>query len=362
MITVDDANRVVDYNPAARNLLVRLVGGLDEDTLLGANLTDLVGPWPDLLTCLTSTHLSERDIELRLADERYYYECRVVAIGGPRARDLARLVVLHDITERKEAEATLRDSMLELQSTNEQLDAFAHTVAHDLKDPLNTLTGYAQLLEAYWNKLPQEDIEVYLASIRQTGTQMTRIIDALLLLSRTYRLEDVALEAVDMEVVVAEAVHRVSAAVNTQDIQLVMPERWPWVMGYAPWIVEVWANYLSNAIKYGGERRRVALGFEDAPGSDGDDRGEAASGQIRFWVHDDGPGLTSAQQAHLFRPFVRFHPSRGDGTGLGLTIVQRIIEKLGGHVGVKSEPGHGSTFWFTLPDLGAGSESSNQEV
>ena len=100
----------------------------------------------------------------------------------------------------------------------------------------------------------------------------------------------------------------------------------------------MWANYLSNAIKYGGAPAIITLGA-----------GPAEPGFVRFWVRDNGPGLSMDQQSQLFTPFTRLHTDRADGQGLGLSIVQRIIEKLGGSVGVESIPGQGSTFYFTLP-------------
>jgi signal transduction histidine kinase len=110
------------------------------------------------------------------------------------------------------------------------------------------------------------------------------------------------------------------------------------VLGYAPWIEEVWVNYLSNAIKYGGRPPRVELGAETQPG-----------GLVRFWVRDNGPGIAPEAQVRLFVPFTRLDQVRAKGHGLGLSIVRRIVEKLGGQVGVISTPGQGSVFSFTLP-------------
>jgi signal transduction histidine kinase len=122
-----------------------------------------------------------------------------------------------------------------------------------------------------------------------------------------------------------------------------LPDRWPAALGHAPWIEEVWINYISNAIKYGGrsdegESPCVILGFD-----------ECADLPIRFWVRDDGAGLSPEEQTRLFTPFERLHQVRTEGHGLGLSIARRIVEKLGGQVGVESRVGQGSTFWFTLP-------------
>ena len=118
------------------------------------------------------------------------------------------------------------------------------------------------------------------------------------------------------------------------------PSEWPSAMGHAPWVEEVWVNYLSNAIKYGGsesEPPRIELGAETQ-----------ADGMIRFWVHDNGPGIAPEDQARLFTPFTRLDQARATGHGLGLSIVRRIAEKLGGQASVDSQVGQGSTFSFTL--------------
>jgi signal transduction histidine kinase len=115
-------------------------------------------------------------------------------------------------------------------------------------------------------------------------------------------------------------------------------EAWPVAAGYAPWVEEVWANYVSNALKYGGTPPRIELGAT----LEGD-------AMVRFWVRDNGAGLSAEQQSNLFKMYSRLDTKRVEGHGLGLSIVQRIVNKLGGQVGVESAVGQGCTFSFTLP-------------
>ena len=122
------------------------------------------------------------------------------------------------------------------------------------------------------------------------------------------------------------------------------PDSWPQALGYTSWIEEVWVNYVGNALKYGGDPEigvvpRVKLGADVL----------ADQQQVRFWVMDNGSGLSAAEQAQLFTQFTRLHTDRAEGHGLGFSILQRIVEKLGGTVGAESTLGKGSTFWFTLP-------------
>jgi two-component system sensor histidine kinase/response regulator len=126
--------------------------------------------------------------------------------------------------------------------------------------------------------------------------------------------------------------------------KIITPTVWPAAIGFAPWIEEVWVNYLSNGLKYGGQPPHLELGAT-----------RQEDGMIRFWVKDNGPGLIPESQAKLFTEFTQLEPDRVDGYGLGLSIVRRIVEKLGGQVGVESDgvPGRGSIFSFTLPQAGS---------
>ena len=141
----------------------------------------------------------------------------------------------------------------------------------------------------------------------------------------------------DMARIVAEAQSRLAYLIEEHRAEIILPERWPVALGHAPWVEEVWINYLSNAIKYGGRPPRVELGAT-----------AEADGEIRFWVRDNGLGLTPDDQVKLFTPFTRLDEVRAKGHGLGLSIVRRIVERLGGEVGVDSQMGGGSVFSFSL--------------
>jgi PAS domain S-box-containing protein len=259
-------------------------------------------------------------------------------IKDDRGNITGLVLVFRDITKRRRAERE-REQLIS------ELDAFAHTVAHDLKNPLSIIVGSTEMLEYDFASLPEAVFRKYLRAIALKGRKMGNIIDALLLLASA-RQSDVRFEPVEMGEVVSESLERISNLIEQRGAQFVSPENWPAVKGYAPWIEEVWVNYLSNAIKYGGRPNEgvpptLELGF-DAPLNIGD--GDYAC----FWVQDNGMGLSPEQQQQLFTPFVRLDQVRTEGHGLGLSIVHRIVEKLGGHVGVRSAIGQGSRFYFTL--------------
>jgi two-component system sensor histidine kinase/response regulator len=248
------------------------------------------------------------------------------------------------------AEAALRRYTVELEERNAELDAFAHTVAHDLKNPVGSIVGYADALAQEWATMPKKTVQTFSRTIARNSRKIGAIIDDLLLLSSVRHTEEIETHPLDMGRIVAEARGHLLPLIEELQGVIVLPERWPVAVGYAPWVEEVWANYISNALKYGGRPPRVELGAmveEDTTSGDG------TSLSIRFWVSDNGPGLSPAEQARLFTPFERLHQAEMRGHGLGLSIVQRIVQRLGGTAGVESEgvPGRGSIFFFTLPSI-----------
>ena len=259
------------------------------------------------------------------------------------------------------ANQELERQLQEVQARNEEMDAFAHTVAHDLKNPLSVLVGYSTILEDRHAGLPDEQLDRCLGAIARHGRKMTNIIDELLLLASVRKVDEVEMKPLDMAAIVAEVQERMADLIAAQQAQINTPDNWPAVLGRGPWVEEVWVNYLSNAIKYGGQPPTIHVGFgvSDlglAESQQNQSKIQNQKSQITFWVRDNGPGLTVEEQARLFAPFERLHQVRAEGHGLGLSIVRRIVEKLGGHIGVESEPGQGSLFYFTLPAAALGSE------
>jgi signal transduction histidine kinase len=264
-----------------------------------------------------------------------------------------------------ERTAALSQANAELRQYNAELDAFAHTVAHDLKTPLAIIVGFSSLLEARLDSMSQDQVLENLHRISRTGAKMSNIIDELLLLASVRKMEAVETEPLAMHDVVAGALDRLEAQIIEREAEIILPEAWPQACGYAPWVEEVWTNYLSNAIKYGGTPPRVELGFwifDSHPSETGaiqtthqhpavtlKSEIQHPKSKTAFWVRDNGPGLTPEEQATLFTEFTRLQQTRVEGHGLGLSIVRRIVEKLGGEVGVESTVGEGSCFWFTLP-------------
>jgi PAS domain S-box-containing protein len=269
----------------------------------------------------------------------------LLAVGIRQARLYER--AQREIIEREQAQAALRQRTIELENQNAELDAFAHTVAHDLKNPLSSVMGYADLLAdlAQGNGSARPwDLDLIAQQIAEGAESMDRIIESLMLLAGM-RKQDVALESLDMPSIMAKVQRGLTSLIDGYQAEVILPDSWPKALGYGPWIEAVWSNYISNAIKYGGRPPRVEVGATVH-----DD------GTVRFWVRDNGRGLSLEDQARLFAPFERLSHARVAGHGLGLSIVRRVIDKLGGKVGVKSELGRGSEFWFSLRETQHGGD------
>ena len=168
---------------------------------------------------------------------------------------------------------------------------------------------------------------------------MASIIDELLLFARI-RQTAVRPIPINMRITVQNTLDRLEHMRAERDAQIEVPSHWPAALGHGPWIEEVWATYISNALTYGGNPPRVTLGSE-----------LTETGRIRFWVRDSGDGVAPCRQERLFDGASGPDQAATKGHGLGLSIVKRIVSKLGGEVAGESsgKAGEGSTFSFTLP-------------
>ena len=332
VLVLDAEGTVADANPAARAALGA------EAVRTGRRLRDTAPALAD------AVEADARDVLcLGAGPSARFVELLVSPLTDGAGALTGRLVLLHDVTRRRaeraelhRANAQLYYANRELQARNDELDAFAHTVAHDLKNSIHGVVGWADVLREEGRALPAAEYDALAGSVVRAGHKMASIVDELLLLAGV-RQATVELRPVAMGEVVAEALRRVR---QTAALDPAAPAAWPAARGHAPWIEEVWVNYLTNAVKYGGPT--VTLGAETT-----------AAGQARFWVHDDGPGLAPEAQRALFVPFSRVGAPAAEGHGLGLSIVRRIAERLGGTCGVESAPGAGTRFWFALPSAEA---------
>lgn len=251
-----------------------------------------------------------------------------------------------EVLARINTHLTLRQLQQDLQSKNHELavknhelETFTRTIAHDLKTPVTNIISLADFtIEEHATGLNSQGMQC-LQHILSAGENLLNVINSLLLLAKVSAETTVPCTPLDMSQIIGPAKQRLYQLIAHYQGEIIIPKRWPVAKGYAPWIEEVWINYLSNGLKYGGRPPRLELGATPQP-----------DGFIRFWSQDNGKGLSPQLQTHLLSSTHRNHKHYSeDEHGLGLAIVQRIIEKLGGNIGVDSKAGEGCRFYFTLP-------------
>lgn len=233
-----------------------------------------------------------------------------------------------DISTRKEIET-------ELKNRNFELDAFAHTVAHDLNSSLNGIVGFSDLVIENGEDFSEAEKVDFLKTIGETARKMSNIISELLIFA-TMKKEDVDLSIINMKEIINNALDRLKYQIQKKSALIVTAEDIPSCNCYGPWIEEIWYNYISNALKYGGENPVVEIGWfkEDQ--------------YITYFVKDYGSGISSEMTDIIFEENNTAKDKLTKGMGLGLSIVKRIILKLNGKVYVESEEGKGSKFCFSI--------------
>jgi len=340
VIVIDMADRIVDVNLAFGRII-----GADRNVLIGNQFKR----FSSLFLTDRPEHSSGSEFltetTIRTNGRVKHFEVKYSPVTNSKNQLIGRIFLLHDISIRKkaldaafESNALLRNEIVEKEKLIADLDAYARTVAHDLKNPISGVIGLTEFIkEDIQNQKEAQAFEL-LDLLNEQGHKMIKIVDELLMLSRI-RKEDISPEKVDMYLIVHEAIKRLSLLLEGQKAIIDLPEKWPVVLGHPQWIEEVWVNLLSNAIKYGGDPPRIVIGSEDLN-----------DGRYRFWIQDNGNGLPSGLLEKLFTDFERLGKNNVEGHGLGLSITKRIIEKLGGEVLVSSEnsPGKGCIFSFIL--------------
>jgi len=255
-----------------------------------------------------------------------------------------------DITERKRAEEELRrhrerleelveERTAKLREVNAELEAFASSVSHDLRAPLRAMEGFADvLLEDYSDRLDAEARD-YARSIADAARRMDTLIQDLLAYSRIGRTE-VRLEPVSLEATMRRVLMELEADIAERNAQVTVEAPLPEVMAHHATLVQALENLLTNAVKFVDPRVRPQVRVW----------AEEHDGWVRLWVEDNGVGIAAEDLERVFRVFERLHGvDVYAGTGLGLAIVRKAVERMGGRVGVESEPGEGSRFWVELP-------------
>jgi PAS domain S-box-containing protein len=239
------------------------------------------------------------------------------------------IAFITDISARKKAEE-------ELLTRNQELDAYARNVAHDLNTPLASLINFSDLLLDSDFEISDEERKHYLEIIAEDSRKMSSIIKELLIFA-TIKKEDIRLSTVHMKEPIENVISRLRFQIEQKSVQLKIDKNICDCSGYGPWIEEVWFNYISNAIRYGGTPPLIEIGSE-----------VQNSDFIKYFVKDNGSGVSPEFKAIAFQTNNSQKDKLSHGYGIGLSIVKSIVEKLGGYVDVESPDGKGSVFSFYL--------------
>lgn len=259
------------------------------------------------------------------------------------------LSVTRDVTEQRKAEALVRElnASLEhrvrertaaLEAANRELESYNYSISHDLRAPLRAISGFAHILrQDYAGRLDGAGLGM-LERVEKSAVRLGELIDDLLALSRAGRTE-LRLEPVDMTALVARALEDLAAA--GMDTSVVSVPALPPARADASLLLQVWNNLLSNALKFCRESERPEITVSGRT---------LADGSTEYCVRDNGCGFDMKYADKLFGMFQRLHPVQNyEGTGIGLALVKRIVERHGGSVRGEGRPGEGATFCYSLP-------------
>ncbi len=336
MVLVEaSTGRISEVNPRFVSLL-----GWTRDEVIGKPLWEVPGFFPladneTTFQALTNMgyHRFE-DLSLQ-TKEGQQVDVDVLSTVSPVGGDDLFQLTLHDLSERKRIEATLRDVNQSLVRMNENLQQFAYAASHDLSEPMRQISLYLQLLDATLQGQVNAEARQHLDFCLQTAQRMRVLLEDLLAYVRAGEIQG-EIPFIDGNVVFRQAVENLQETI-TKKGAVITADPLPVIPAYEGHFMEILQNLLSNALKYC-----------EAPTPTIHVSATQQDGVGVFSVRDNGIGIDPQYQRQIFGIFKRLHGEQYDGTGIGLAICQKIVERYGGRIWVESAPEQGSTFFFTL--------------
>ena len=272
-----------------------------------------------------------RSVEVALRSRRRQYQVRDLL---DTQASLAAELKEHAANLERLVDERTRD----LRATNEQLESYVYSIAHDLRAPLRSMIGYSELLMKDHSSALEDNARNYLQRIQGSAEFMDKLLLDLLAFGRAARSE-VPPEPVEIRKAWDAALFQCASQIEQIHAQVDTIEPLGTVLAHEATLGQCLANLLGNALKFTAPAVAPRIRFRAEPRGD----------RLRLWVEDNGIGIPADQQERVFRVFERLNGSRYAGTGIGLSIVRKGVERMGGNVGVVSSPGQGSRFWIELP-------------
>ncbi|MBI5687674.1 MAG: PAS domain S-box protein [Verrucomicrobia bacterium] len=338
-------------NPAG----LKLFGATRPEELLGRTVLDFIHPNSHPVVLQRMASMESRPGPVPIIEEQYLrldgsvVDVEVGAMPFTYQNKPGAQVIVRDITARKRAEEEVQKLNAELemrviqrtaqlQEANSELEAFSYSVSHDLRAPLRGINGYAAILAEDYAKQFDEEGRRVLGTICAESERMGRLIDDLLAFSKAGR-QAMLLSAVDMNELAQAAFKECAAQAPGRDIRFNLHPLPP-AHGDPHLLAHVWGNFISNAVKYTGGK----------PAAEIEVTGRAKDGTVVYCVKDNGAGFDMKYVQKLFGVFQRLHSeAEFEGTGVGLALVQRIVQRHGGRVWAEAKVNEGAAFYFTLP-------------
>jgi PAS domain S-box-containing protein len=330
-----DLNGIVQtWNPAAEELY-----GFHADQIIGHSSDSIVPPdrqteLREIFAAAGNTANVLRNLEtIRMRRDGTVFPAllTISPILGPTGKTVGLSVIARDVTEQKRAENELRRA-------NEDLAQFAFSASHDLQEPLRTIHIYSELLSESLGELVQGQPEEYLGYLQNAATRMENLVRDLLTYTQITRV-DAPLEETDANATLAEALANLGGSIAESGAAITC-DPLPTVRIHGTHLRQLFQNLIGNSLKYRSEDRPSAVHV----------CARREAGTWIFTVRDNGIGVQAEYKKQIFGLFTRLHAaSHSSGTGIGLALCQRIVERIGGRIWVDSEFGQGSDFHFTLP-------------
>ncbi len=343
LVSTDEEGRIALFNRAASGLF-----DVDPDEAVGSLIEEILSPDVAyvfrrlLVSGLRGGKLESREIEVQLNHEKIPLRIVPSVLRGSDGAAIGMIFVVADLREEKELQ--------ELRRLDKLKDQFVATVSHELRTPITAIKSFSEILLQYDDPEARQE---FLQIINRESDRLARMVNDILDLSKIEAgMMKWNIEEVEIDALVKQAIDSIRSLAMEKSVTI------DWkgsgsgvkVVVDRERVVQVLLNLLSNAVKFSPENGHIWIGYDIIRGRRSTDTGDL----VRVWVRDEGPGIPKEYQTLIFERFQQVTEDGGltdrpKGTGLGLPIAKEIIEHLGGNIWVESEPGVGTTFYFTLP-------------